>query len=81
MGKIIVVKPFTYYIDGYQRRDFVIGEHDVPYDCAAFAEQYGFAKVEGKDKTATEEDNEEEEKVKNDAGTNKSSRSKKASAS
>ena len=46
--KIKVQKPFTYYIDGYKRRDFSIGEHDVPYDCAAFAEQSGFTKREEK---------------------------------
>ncbi|MDR1943976.1 MAG: hypothetical protein LBQ19_04055, partial [Synergistaceae bacterium] len=44
MKRITVSKPFTYYIDGYDRRDFVIGEHDVPYDCAAYAEEYGFTK-------------------------------------
>ncbi len=37
-----ITKPFTYYIDGYQRRDFQIGEYDVPYDCAAYAESAGF---------------------------------------
>lgn len=42
--KIQVTRPFTYYIDGYQRRDFAIGEHDVPYECAAFAEQSGYTK-------------------------------------
>lgn len=42
--KINVVKPFTYYIDGCRRRDFEIGVHDVPYDCAAYAEKYGFTK-------------------------------------
>ena len=42
--KINVAKPFTYYIDGCRRRDFEIGEHDVPYDCAAYAEAYGFTK-------------------------------------
>lgn len=47
--KIEVTRPFTYYIDGYKRRDFAIGEHDVPYDCAAFAEQAGFTKCEVKD--------------------------------
>ena len=46
--KIEVTKPFTYYIDGYKRRDYSIGEHDVPYDCAAFAEQSGFTKREVK---------------------------------
>jgi len=42
--KINVTKPFTYYIDGCRRRDFEIGEHEVPYDCAAYAEQYGYTK-------------------------------------
>lgn len=42
--KINVAKPFTYYIDGCRRRDFEIGEHEVPYDCAAYAEEYGFTK-------------------------------------
>ena len=37
-----------YYLDGYKRRDFSIGEHDVPYDCAAFAEQSEFTKREVK---------------------------------
>ncbi|MBQ9388559.1 MAG: hypothetical protein IJU07_00095 [Synergistaceae bacterium] len=46
--KIEVTKPFTYYLDGYKRRDYSIGEHDVPYDCAAFAEQSGFTKREVK---------------------------------
>ena len=46
--KIQVTRPFTYYIDGCQRRDFAIGEHDVPYDCAAFAEQSGYTKREVK---------------------------------
>ena len=46
--KIEVTRPFTYYIDGYKRRDFTIGEHEVPYDCAAFAEQSGFTKSEVK---------------------------------
>ena len=46
--KIEVTRPFTYYIDGYKRRDFTIGEHDVPYDCAAFAEQSGYTKQEVK---------------------------------
>lgn len=46
--KIEVTKPFTYYIDGYKRRDFAIGKHEVPYDCAAFAEQSGFTKREVK---------------------------------
>lgn len=41
---IEVIKPFTYYINGYQRRDFSIGEHDVPYDCAAYAEEAGYIK-------------------------------------
>ena len=47
--KIEVTHPFTYYIDGYKRRDFAIGEHEVPYDCASFAEQSGFTKREVKD--------------------------------
>lgn len=48
--KIEVTHPFTYYIDGYKRRDFKIGEHDeVPYDCAAFAVRTGYAKCEVKD--------------------------------
>ena len=47
--KIEVTRPFTYYIDGYKRRDFTIGEHEVPYDCAAFAEQSGYTKREVKD--------------------------------
>lgn len=42
--KINVAKPFTYYIEGCRRRDFEIGEHEVPYDCAAYAEEYGFTK-------------------------------------
>ena len=46
--KIDVKRPFTYYIDGYKRRDFSIGEYDVPYDCAAYAEQSGFTKREVK---------------------------------
>lgn len=46
--KIEVTTPFTYYIDGYKRRDFVIGEHDVPQDCAAFAVQAGYTKREVK---------------------------------
>ena len=46
--KIEVTRPFTYYIDGYKRRDFTIGEHEVPYDCAAFAEQSGYTKCEVK---------------------------------
>lgn len=46
--KIEVTRPFTYYIDGYKRRDFTIGAHDVPYDCAAFAEQAGYTKREVK---------------------------------
>ena len=46
--KINVKRPFTYYIDGYKRRDFTIGEYDVPYDCAAYAEQSGFTKREVK---------------------------------
>ena len=46
--KIEVTRPFTYYIDGYKRRDFAIGEYDVPYDCAAFAEQSGYTKREVK---------------------------------
>lgn len=47
--KIEVTRPFTYYIDGYKRRDFTIGEHEVPYDCAAFAVQSGYTKQEVKD--------------------------------
>lgn len=46
--KIKVTKPFTYYVDGYKRCDFSIGEYEVPYDCAAFAEQSGFTKGEVK---------------------------------
>lgn len=46
--KIEVTRPFMYYIDGYKRRDFTIGEHEVPYDCAAFSEQSGFTKFEVK---------------------------------
>ena len=42
--KINVAKPFTFYIDGCRRRDFEIGEHEVPYECAAYAEAYGFTK-------------------------------------
>jgi hypothetical protein len=69
MKKIEVVKPFTYYINGYERRDFEIGEHEAPYDCAAYAERYGFAKSETK-----------KAEVKKDAGADKSAGSKKASA-
>ena len=29
---IDVEKPFTYWINGYERRDFTIGRHEVPYD-------------------------------------------------
>ena len=47
--KIEITHPFTYYIDGYKRRDFSIGEYDVPYDCAAYAEEAGFTRrQEGK---------------------------------
>jgi len=47
--KIEITKPFTYYIDGYKRRDFEIGEYDdVPQDCAAFAIQAGYTKREVK---------------------------------
>jgi len=42
--KINVAKPFTFYIDGCRRRDFEIGEHEVPYECAAYAEAYGFTR-------------------------------------
>ena len=42
--KVVITKPFTYYIDGYQRRDFQIGEYDVPRDCAAYAEEAGFTR-------------------------------------
>jgi len=42
--KINVAKPFTFYIDGCRRRDFEIGEYEVPYECAAYAEEYGFTK-------------------------------------
>lgn len=42
--RIKVERPFTYYLNGYQRRDFEIGEHDVPYDCAAYAERAGFTR-------------------------------------
>ena len=42
--KINVVKPFSYYVDGCRRRDFDIGEYDVPYDCAAYAEANGLTK-------------------------------------
>lgn len=48
MKKITVVKPFTYWLNGYEKRDFTIGEHMVPYDCAAYAEEYGFTKAETK---------------------------------
>lgn len=44
MKRIRVERPFTYYLNGYQRRDFEIGEHDVPYDCAAYAERAGFTR-------------------------------------
>lgn len=44
MKKINVAKPFTFYIDGCRRRDFEIGEHEVPYECAAYAEAYGFTR-------------------------------------
>ena len=44
LKRINVVKPFTYWIGGYERRDFTIGEHDVPYDCAAYAEKAGYTK-------------------------------------
>ena len=46
MKKITVVKPFSYYLNGYERRDFTIGVHDVPYDCAAYAVQGGYANLE-----------------------------------
>jgi hypothetical protein len=69
MKEITVTKPFTYYIDGYQRRDFVIGKQEAPYDCAAYAEKYGFAKKETK------------KEEKSDDGTDKPTGSKKASES
>jgi hypothetical protein len=79
VGKITVTKPFTYYIDGYQRRDFAIGEYEVPYDCAAYATQSGFAKVETK--KAESEDTETKGDERKDGGADKPGRSKKAPAS
>jgi hypothetical protein len=70
MKEITVTKPFTYYINGYEKRDFTIGKHSVPYDCASYAENGGFTKAEVK-----------EEGVKKDDGADKSVRSKKTSAS
>ena len=46
--KIKVVKPFRYYLNGYERRDFQIGEYDVPLDCAAYAEEAGYVRKETK---------------------------------
>jgi hypothetical protein len=75
MKKITVIRPFAYYIDGYQRRDFAIGEHEAPYDCAAYAEKHGFARTDTK-KSAPEKGDE-----KKDDGTDKPSGSKKTPAS
>jgi hypothetical protein len=80
MRKISVIKPFTYYINGYERRDFEIGEHEAPYDCAAYAEEYGYAEIEGKKKEEKKDDKvEDKEEEKKDDGTAKPARSKKTS--
>jgi hypothetical protein len=79
MKKITVIRPFTYYINGYERRDFEIGEHEAPYECAAYAEEYGFAKLEPK-KEEPKEQEEPKEKEKKDVGTDKPAGSKKTPA-
>jgi hypothetical protein len=73
MKEINVVKPFTYYIDGYQRQDFAIGKHEVPHDCAAYATTHGFAEGETRKKEVKVETK--------DDGADKPSGSKKAPAS
>ena len=67
MRKIKVKKPFTYYLNGYDKRDFSIGEYEVPLDCAAYAERRGFVALE--------------ESGEKNAGTSQPGRSKKTSAS
>lgn len=52
--RIKVTQPFTYWLNGYERRDFAIGEYDVPYDCAAYAEKGGFTKTEAERKAEEE---------------------------
>lgn len=72
LKRIRVVSPFTYYLNGYDRRDFEIGEHEVPYDCAAYAERGGF--------TQMEEAKREKEGPEDGGGTGHARRGKKASA-
>ena len=72
LKRIKVTKPFVYYLHGYDRRDFVIGEYEVPYDCAAYAERSGFTQVE--------ETKHEEEGAKDGGGTGHARRGKKASS-
>lgn len=40
--KITVSKPFSYYIDGYNKKNFERGDYDVPEDCMNYARQNGF---------------------------------------
>jgi hypothetical protein len=79
MKEITVTKPFTYYINGYEKRDFTIGKHEVPYDCAAYATQHGFTKVETKKAEPVKAEPKKEDAK--DDGTDKPGGSKKASAS
>lgn len=48
MKKIHVIKPFTFYENGYKRCDFQIGEYDASLECAAYAEKAGYVKKEVK---------------------------------
>ena len=48
MDRIKVNKPFTYYLNGYEKQDFAIGTHNVSRDCAAFAVSKGYAAIEAK---------------------------------
>ncbi len=71
LKRIKVTRPFVYYLHGYDRRDFVIGEYEVPYDCAAYAERSGFTHAP---------ETKREEEPKNGGGADHPRRGKKASA-
>jgi hypothetical protein len=73
MKEITVTKPFTYYINGYEKQTFAIGKHEVPYDCAAYAEKNGCTRAK------KEEKKEEKKEAKANDGADKPAGSEKAS--
>ena len=60
MRKIEVVTPFTYYLNGYDKKEYPAGEHEVPEDCAAYADAEGHTDSA---KTKAEAEKAEKEKL------------------